>query len=204
VIGFLCAAQGAASERRNSQEPRRRAKNSDPTKEDTADVWRHRHAHDAPEANLTSNDSLGVRFTRYNTGHYALFPFFVYDLPMLYLFQGPPKPLIGSFECYVEPTAKRHPTYLLGQLYSSSSLTRRASSSISQLRTGPSFLNADRFKSDFISSPACDAYGSPHEIRAYFLLECPAWEHLRQPLHDAAKTTGLFGSLHLSPILTHP
>jgi ribonuclease HI len=44
----------------------------------------------------------------------------------------------GSALRYINKTP---PSLILGQLYSSS-LTRRASSSISQLRTGPSFLNA--------------------------------------------------------------
>jgi ribonuclease HI len=89
-------------------------------------------------------------------------------------------------------------------LYSSSTLSRKTSSSISQLRTGPSFLNSHRFKSGFVNSPACEACGAAHETRAHFLLECPLWEPLRQPLHAASRSAELFGPLHVSPLLTHP
>nr|GAT61195.1 predicted protein [Mycena chlorophos] len=77
-------------------------------------------------------------------------------------------------------------------------------STISQLRTGPSFLNAYRAKSRFIDSPACEACGAAYETRSHFLLECPAWEHLRQPLSAACREIGLFGSLHVAPLLTEP
>ncbi|KAF7372215.1 reverse transcriptase [Mycena venus] len=89
-------------------------------------------------------------------------------------------------------------------LYSSLTIARKNSSIISQLRTGPSHLNASRFKSGFISSPACDACGAAYETRAHFLLECQAWEPLRKPLHSAAKEAGLFGPLHVSPLLCEP
>jgi ribonuclease HI len=89
-------------------------------------------------------------------------------------------------------------------LYSSSSMSRKVSSTISQLRTGPSFLNAHRFKSGFTDSPACDACGAAFETHAHFLLDCPAWEPLRQPLHVASRAAGLFGPLHISPLLTNP
>ncbi|KAJ7619975.1 hypothetical protein DFH06DRAFT_1010832, partial [Mycena polygramma] len=75
---------------------------------------------------------------------------------------------------------------------------------ISQLRTDFSFLNATRFKSGFIQSPACEACGAAHETRAHFLLECPAWEPFRKPLHDASSSAGIFGPLHVSPLLTNP
>ncbi|KAJ7605221.1 hypothetical protein B0H17DRAFT_1222003 [Mycena rosella] len=42
-------------------------------------------------------------------------------------------------------------------LYSSSSLSRKTSSAIAQLRTGFSYLNAHRFKSGFVDSTACEA-----------------------------------------------
>jgi hypothetical protein len=89
-------------------------------------------------------------------------------------------------------------------LYSSTSISRRTSSTIAQLRTGQSYLNAYRFKAGFIDSPACDACGAPFETRAHFLLECPVWEPLRQPLHRASKAAGLFGPLHLTPLLSNP
>ncbi|KAJ6574076.1 hypothetical protein B0H19DRAFT_851912, partial [Mycena capillaripes] len=50
------------------------------------------------------------------------------------------------------------------------------SSSLSQLPTGPTFLNAHRHKSGFINSPYCDACGAAFETRAHYFLECPAWE----------------------------
>lgn len=88
-------------------------------------------------------------------------------------------------------------------LYSSSSLSRKTSSTISQLRTGFSFLNANRSKSGFTDSAACEACGAAFETRAHFLLECPVWEPYRQPLHNASERAGLFGPLHVSPLLTH-
>ncbi|KAJ6469790.1 hypothetical protein C8R47DRAFT_913127, partial [Mycena vitilis] len=81
---------------------------------------------------------------------------------------------------------------------------RKTSSAISQLRLGPSPLNEYRFKAGLTGSPACAACGAAVETRAHFVLECPAWEHLRQPLHDACRAIGLFGSLHLSPLLANP
>ncbi|KAJ7159201.1 hypothetical protein C8R43DRAFT_860848, partial [Mycena crocata] len=89
-------------------------------------------------------------------------------------------------------------------LYSSTSLSRKTSSSISQLRTGFTFLNADRFKSGFIASPACDACGAGFETRAHYVLGCPAWEDLRTPLYHASRAAGQMGSLHLSPLLNDP
>ncbi|KAJ7820161.1 hypothetical protein B0H14DRAFT_2168978, partial [Mycena olivaceomarginata] len=61
-------------------------------------------------------------------------------------------------------------------------LSRKTSSAISQLRTGPSFLNVHPHKAGFTHSPACEACGAAKEMRAHFILECPAWESLRQPL----------------------
>ncbi|KAJ7144683.1 hypothetical protein C8R46DRAFT_810996, partial [Mycena filopes] len=75
---------------------------------------------------------------------------------------------------------------------------------LSRLRTGPSHLNAHRHKSGFTDSPACEACGAAYETRAHFLLECPALEHLRQPLHDAARRAGHFGTLHLTTLLNEP
>ncbi|KAJ7142206.1 hypothetical protein C8R46DRAFT_920272 [Mycena filopes] len=82
--------------------------------------------------------------------------------------------------------------------------SRKTTSSISRLRTGPSHLNAHRFKSGFTASPACELCGHPSESRAHFLLQCPVLEHLRQPLHDAARHAGHFGSLHVATLLTEP
>ncbi|KAJ7187508.1 hypothetical protein GGX14DRAFT_383517, partial [Mycena pura] len=84
------------------------------------------------------------------------------------------------------------------------SLPRKISSNISQLRTDFSFLNAHRAKSGFIDSPACEACGDPFETRAHYLLECPAWEPARQSLYTASRSAGLFGSLHVAPLLSHP
>ncbi|KAJ7695893.1 hypothetical protein B0H16DRAFT_1275893, partial [Mycena metata] len=77
-------------------------------------------------------------------------------------------------------------------------------SNISCLCTGPSHLNTHHHKSGFIQSPACEACGEPFETRVHFILQCPAFEHLRQPLHDAARRAGHFGSLHLSTLLAEP
>ncbi|KAJ7210355.1 hypothetical protein GGX14DRAFT_363291, partial [Mycena pura] len=93
---------------------------------------------------------------------------------------------------------------LLVPLYSSSSLPRKTSSNISQLRTDFSFLNACRAKSGLIESPACDACGDPFETRAHFLLNCPAWEPARQPLYAASRSAGQLGPLHVAPLLSHP
>ncbi|KAJ7212843.1 hypothetical protein C8J57DRAFT_1538968 [Mycena rebaudengoi] len=89
----------------------------------------------------------------------------------------------------------------LSSLYASTSLSRRTISSISQLRTDFSFLNACRAKSGFITSPACDACGAPYETRAHFLLACPAWDAHRPPLYRASMEAGSFGNLHLPTIL---
>ncbi|KAJ7761780.1 hypothetical protein B0H16DRAFT_1236194, partial [Mycena metata] len=73
-----------------------------------------------------------------------------------------------------------------------------------RLRTGPSHLNAHRHKSGFVDSPACEACGDPSESRAHYLLQCPVYEPFRQPLHDAARRAGHFGSLHLYVLLNEP
>ncbi|KAJ7708189.1 hypothetical protein B0H17DRAFT_1031871 [Mycena rosella] len=96
------------------------------------------------------------------------------------------------------------PSLIPSPLYSSSSLSRKASSCISQLRTGFTYLNANRYKSGFTDSPSCEACGALYETRTHYLLECPAWESLRQLLHAACRDIGHFGPLHLSPLLTHP
>ncbi|KAJ7649106.1 hypothetical protein DFH06DRAFT_917718, partial [Mycena polygramma] len=83
-------------------------------------------------------------------------------------------------------------------------LPRKTISIISRLRTGPSHLNAHRHQSGFTNSPACEVCGEPYETRAHFLLQCPILEPLRQPLHDAARRAGHFGSLHVSTLLSEP
>ncbi|KAJ7470690.1 hypothetical protein FB451DRAFT_1400262 [Mycena latifolia] len=93
---------------------------------------------------------------------------------------------------------KSPPSLIPIPLYSSSSLSR------TRLRTGFSFFNAHRFKPGFVDSPACKACGTAFETRAYYLLECLAWELFRQPLHAASREAGFFGPLHLSPLLIHP
>ncbi|KAF7372207.1 reverse transcriptase [Mycena venus] len=99
---------------------------------------------------------------------------------------------------------KSPPSLIPISLYSSLTIARKTSSHISQLRTGPCHLNAYRFKSGFITLPACEACGAPYETRAHFLLECPAWEPHRQPLHAAARKAGIFGPLHVTPLLSEP
>ncbi|KAJ7137236.1 hypothetical protein C8R46DRAFT_922460 [Mycena filopes] len=93
---------------------------------------------------------------------------------------------------------------ILSSLYSSPSLSRKTISTISHLRTGPSHLNAHRYKSGFVQSPACELCGAPSESRTHYLLECPVLEPLRQPLHDAARSADHFGSLHVSVLLNEP
>ncbi|KAJ7740265.1 hypothetical protein DFH07DRAFT_751781, partial [Mycena maculata] len=51
---------------------------------------------------------------------------------------------------------------------------------------------------------ACASCGAAYETRAHYLLECPVWEPLRQPLHAASKKSGFFGPLHVSQLLTDP
>ncbi|KAJ7206091.1 hypothetical protein GGX14DRAFT_367534 [Mycena pura] len=99
---------------------------------------------------------------------------------------------------------KSSPSHIPAPLYSSPSLSRKTSSSISQLRTGFTFLNADRAKSGFIDSAACEACGDPFETRAHFLLECQAWEPARQQLYIASRSAGIPGSLYVAPLLSHP
>jgi ribonuclease HI len=99
---------------------------------------------------------------------------------------------------------KSPPSLRLKPLYTSSSIPRKTSSTLSQLRTGPSHLNAYRFKSGFTDSPACDACSAAFETRAHFLLECPILEPLRRPLHDAARAAGMFGPLHVGALLNDP
>ncbi|KAJ7083578.1 hypothetical protein C8R44DRAFT_530941, partial [Mycena epipterygia] len=65
---------------------------------------------------------------------------------------------VGSALRYLD---KSPPSLIPTRLYSSSTLSRKASSSISQLRTGFSFLNADRFKVGLVDSAACDECGAP-------------------------------------------
>ncbi|KAJ7216488.1 hypothetical protein GGX14DRAFT_358606 [Mycena pura] len=99
---------------------------------------------------------------------------------------------------------KSPPSLIPIPLYSSTSLPRKMSSNISQLRTDFSFLNAHRAKSGFIESPACDACGDPFETRTHFLLNCPAWEPARQSLYAASRSAGQLGPLHVAPLLSHP
>jgi hypothetical protein len=65
-------------------------------------------------------------------------------------------------------------------------------------------LNAYRFKSGFIASPACDACGVARETRSHYLLECPVLEPLCPPLHAAFKAAGMYGPLHVGPLLNDP
>ncbi|KAJ6556099.1 hypothetical protein B0H19DRAFT_947973, partial [Mycena capillaripes] len=81
---------------------------------------------------------------------------------------------------------------------------RKMSSSLSQLCTGHTFLNANRFKSGFVNSPSCDACGAVYETRAHFLLKCPIWEPFCRPLHTASHKARFFGPLHLTPLLSEP
>lgn len=75
---------------------------------------------------------------------------------------------------------------------------------ISQLRTDFCTLNAHLFRCRLAPSPACDACGAPKETRAHFLLHCPAWEHLRQPLQFASYNAGVLGAVDVRTLLNHP
>ncbi|KAJ7137944.1 hypothetical protein C8R44DRAFT_868306 [Mycena epipterygia] len=99
---------------------------------------------------------------------------------------------------------KSPPSLIPTPLYSSSSLSRKTSSSISQLHTGFTFLNADWAKSDFVDSAACKVCGDPFETRTHFLLECQSWEPACHQLYTPSRSAGLFGSLHVAPLLSHP
>ncbi|KAJ7336918.1 hypothetical protein DFH08DRAFT_705837, partial [Mycena albidolilacea] len=72
------------------------------------------------------------------------------------------------------------------------------------LRTGPSPRNAYRFKAGFINSPSCEACGASCETHAHFVLQCPKWERLRQPLCTACRDAELLGPLYFSVLLSHP
>jgi hypothetical protein len=50
-----------------------------------------------------------------------------------------------------------------------------------------------RHKAGFVASPACEVCGAAVESRAHYLLECPAWEPHRQPLHAASRSGGRLG-----------
>ncbi|KAK6972054.1 hypothetical protein R3P38DRAFT_3487030, partial [Favolaschia claudopus] len=62
-------------------------------------------------------------------------------------------------------------------LYSSATLPRKTSSTISQLRTDHSPLNFRRFKSGLVDSPSCPACGAVSETRAHWFSDdttgCP-------------------------------
>ncbi|KAJ7740523.1 hypothetical protein B0H16DRAFT_1728890 [Mycena metata] len=96
------------------------------------------------------------------------------------------------------------PSLIPLSLYSTSTLSRKTSSIIAQLRTDFTPLNAYRFKTGFIQSPACEACGAARENRAHFLLDCPAWEPHRRPLYAACYAAGYFGPLHVAPLLNEP
>ncbi|KAJ7747119.1 hypothetical protein DFH07DRAFT_831203 [Mycena maculata] len=99
---------------------------------------------------------------------------------------------------------KSPPSLIPAPLYSSSSLSSKTSSNISQLCTGFVFLDADRAKSGFVDSAPCDACGNPFETRAHFLLECQSWEPACQLLYTTSRSAGLFGPLHVAPLPLPP
>ncbi|KAJ7731688.1 hypothetical protein DFH07DRAFT_968681 [Mycena maculata] len=85
------------------------------------------------------------------------------------------------------------------------SLAARASISIlAQLRTDFSSLNVHRFRCRLTTSPACDACGAARETPAHFLLHCPAWDHLRNPLQRASYAARILGAVDVRTLLNHP
>lgn len=103
-----------------------------------------------------------------------------------------PRLKTGSALRYLE---KPPPWTQLAPLYEFPSLPRHIISYIAQLRTGPSPLNDYRHKAGFVASPACEVCGAAVESRAHYLLECPAWEPHRQPLHAASRSGGRLGCI---------
>ncbi|KAF8129667.1 hypothetical protein K438DRAFT_1644483, partial [Mycena galopus ATCC 62051] len=74
---------------------------------------------------------------------------------------------------------------------------------ISRLRTDFSPLNATHFRLHQIDSPACEACGAP-ETRNHFLLQCPAWDHLRPALQQASYTADILGAVDVPSLLNNP
>ncbi|KAF8143794.1 hypothetical protein K438DRAFT_1584513 [Mycena galopus ATCC 62051] len=75
---------------------------------------------------------------------------------------------------------------------------------MAQLRTDFSVLNAHRFRCRLTDSPACPACGAPHETRAHYLLQCPAWEPFRMALQSASYSAGLLGAVGMRFLLNEP
>ncbi|KAF8133138.1 hypothetical protein K438DRAFT_1460670, partial [Mycena galopus ATCC 62051] len=81
-------------------------------------------------------------------------------------------------------------------------IPRAMISIISRLRTDFSPLNATRFRLRQTTSPACNACSAP-ETRNHFLLQCPAWEHLRPPLQRASYKADILGAVDVRSLLSN-
>ncbi|KAF7371586.1 Transcription factor [Mycena venus] len=96
----------------------------------------------------------------------------------------------------------RLPPFLILRHPYTAPIPRPMISIISRLRTDFSPLNATRFRLRQTNSPACDACGAP-ETRAHFLLQCPAWEHLRPALQRASYAADILGAVDVPSLLTN-
>ncbi|KAF8177786.1 hypothetical protein K438DRAFT_1978403 [Mycena galopus ATCC 62051] len=84
---------------------------------------------------------------------------------------------------------KSPPSLIPISLYSSTSFSRKTSSAFLGSEQGP---------------PASTPGGVASETQSHYILECPAWELWRQPLHAACQTIGLYGPLYCSSLLSEP
>ncbi|KAF8158893.1 hypothetical protein K438DRAFT_1449717, partial [Mycena galopus ATCC 62051] len=76
-------------------------------------------------------------------------------------------------------------------------------STISCLRTDFSSLNATRYRLSQTDSPACETCGAP-ETRNHFLLQCPAWDHLRPALQRASYEADILRAVDVPSLLNNP
>ena len=82
-----------------------------------------------------------------------------------------------KFEDLLTPHSQKYLKYI-----SSGSITRKAASTIFQLRVGHAPLNAYLHRFKKINSPQCPACGDPFETPEHFLLQCPSHAHERWPI----------------------
>ncbi|KAF7333834.1 reverse transcriptase [Mycena venus] len=96
----------------------------------------------------------------------------------------------------------RLPPFLILRHPYTASIPRAMISTISRLRTNFSTLNATRYRLRQTDSPACKACGAP-ETRNHFLLQCPAWEHLRPALQRALYEADILGAVDVPSLLSN-
>ncbi|KAF8158649.1 hypothetical protein K438DRAFT_1986260 [Mycena galopus ATCC 62051] len=82
-----------------------------------------------------------------------------------------------------------------------STLAHADISTMAQLHTDFSLLNAHRFRCRLTDSPMCPACSAPYETRAHFLLQCPAREPFRIHLQAASYSAGLLGAVSIWSLL---